>query len=147
MTPDDKEQELAYYPQVLQDIRDIKARPWSFITILVVITGGIVAFEKSSVEHIRHLLCAVAVFAAAATAFMAVHSFIKLKGRRERLDWVYEALPRIKEARGRPDDDVRKPHIGDWVFLGIGILGPVIAVWMVFCRLYASMTCPWLLCS
>jgi hypothetical protein len=41
----EKEEVLVYYAQVLQDIRDIKARPWNFITILVVITGGVLALS------------------------------------------------------------------------------------------------------
>ena len=142
-----KDEVLAYYPQVLQDIRDIKARPWSFLTMLVVIVGGVVAFETERVVHVRHLLFSVVLLAAAATAFMAVHSFIKLDGRRERLDWIYEKLPYIKEARGRPEDDVRKHDVGDFVFLGIGIVGPILAVWVTFCRIYASTPCAWLLCA
>jgi hypothetical protein len=57
--PDDKDETLAYYTQVLQDIRDIKARPWNFITILVAITCGILALANAGVKSVRGLCCSV----------------------------------------------------------------------------------------
>ncbi|QLH40750.1 MAG: hypothetical protein HWD60_19925 [Defluviicoccus sp.] len=75
---DDNDQELAYYEQLLNDIRDIKARVWNFITILVVITGGVLAIDNNDLNDIRELLGFVIIIAASATFFISIDSFIKL---------------------------------------------------------------------
>ena len=80
---DDQEQILAYYAQVTQDIRDIKARPWNFITVLVVITGGILSFEVERIQGVRYWLFIGLFVAAAAALFISMQSWNKLKSSRD----------------------------------------------------------------
>lgn len=145
---EDKEQVLAYYPQVLQDIRDIKARPWSFITILVVITGGILSFEVERIASVRYWLFIGLCVAAGATFFISIQSWNKLKCSRKALDSIYAELDALNRLRdiSKGEDDVKKPDWGDKMFLGIGLFAAALSVLMVFCHLFATPECAWRLC-
>ncbi len=94
---DDNDQELAYYGQLLNDIRDIKARVWNFITILVVITGGVLAIDNNDLNDIRELLGFVIIIAASATFFISIDSFIKLGDVQKKLNNFLKNLLKLSE--------------------------------------------------
>jgi hypothetical protein len=138
-TSDEKAEVLAFYGQVLQDIRDIKARAWKFITILIAITGGVLALNIRSGQE---LVFVVVVVAAISTFFISTQSFSKLYASRTRLEQAIEKMPAIKGLRDKArGDDVRGYDIGDYWFLVLGILAPLLSLILAFCQLFSCCTC------
>lgn len=136
---DDNDQELAYYEQLLNDIRDIKARVWNFITILVVITGGVLAIDNNDLNDIRELLGFVIIIAASATFFISIDSFIKLGDVRKKLNNFLKNrnMKVISDQReNNKNDDGTIYDAGDFMFLVLGILSTLISILIVLQHFY-----------
>ncbi len=136
---DDNDQELAYYGQLLNDIRDIKARVWNFITILVVITGGVLAIDNNDLNDIRELLGFVIIIAASATFLISIDSFIKLGDVRKKLNNFLENrnMKVISDQReNNKNDDGTIYDAGDFMFLVLGILSTLISILIVLQHFY-----------
>lgn len=137
---DETDQNIAFYTQTSQDIRDIKGRAWNFITILILITGGVLALINNSTAVLTIVLMFVVVlFAAIFTSFISKQSFDKLYNSRKRLEEVIEKMPCIKQLRDEAGgDDITRYDDGDLLFLAIGfMIAPVLSVLLVLVLIFA----------
>lgn len=121
-----------------QDIRDIKARPWNFITILVVITGGVLTFDTRELTCIVKVLLLVGVgIAAYATFAISRQSVEKMRARREVLKTLYKDHLQLVGGL-RADPAVTEPDQGLKLFEAVGRVTPVLSVLLVGSHLLST---------
>jgi hypothetical protein len=84
------------------------------------------------------LLLGVVSVAAVSTMCISIQSFKKLYGSRTRLDILYsDKMYLVRELRDKAKgDDVRNYDPGDYMFLVLGIIAPILAVLLVYCQLF-----------
>lgn len=150
----DQEQVIAFFEQTCQDLRDIKARPWNFLTILVAITGGILSLDNAPAEKLRWLLMIGELIAVVSTILISWLSFDQLQGRRKRLRNIYKKLPEMASVRCGNEscnhkscvDNVLRYDWGDRFFVIIGTISPILLGLIVFCLFFGTRECQLLMC-